>query len=200
MLLTLIRHGEVNGRVHVLRGRNDEALSETGAQQLCEIAEIIQPDVMTVVSSPLQRCIAFARAFSDQRQLPLHIIDDLREIDFGDWENLTLAEAQARDPECFHAFQHDTENWQPPNGERYSLFRHRVQQALQQIIKLNASHVLAITHGGVIRALLADCLQLSPASAARIGIPLAGLCHLWIDEQGLGSLLRLHWLGSSCAH
>lgn len=198
MLLTLIRHGEVDGRSQVLRGRSDDVLTERGHQQMNDIVNVIQPDITAIVSSSLQRCRVFASNLSEQRQLPLQIIDELREIDFGDWENLTLDEINTRYPECFHTFNHDTENWQPPAGEHYAAFRTHVRHALQHIINMKSSHVLAITHGGVIRAILADCLQLTPASAARIGVPLAGMCQLWIDENGSGSLLRLQWLEKPC--
>jgi len=198
MLLTLIRHGEVNGRPQVLRGRSDDALSERGYQQMHDIVATIQPAITAIACSPLQRCHAFALALCAARQLPFETLNDLREIDFGAWENLTLTEAETRDPECFHAFKHHTEQWQPPDGEHYSAFRQRVRKAVMHIAKTETTHLLAVTHGGVIRALLAECLQLSPASAACIGIPLAGMCQLWIDEQGAGSLLRLNWLSEPC--
>jgi len=200
MLVTLIRHGEVTGRAQVLRGRSDDALIERGYQQMHDIVATIEPAITTIACSPLRRCHAFAIALSETRQLPLEIISDLREIDFGDWENLTLAEAESRDPECFDMFKHQTEHWCPPNGESYDHFRQRARSALKQMIVIDTKHLLAVTHGGVIRALLAECLHLSPASAARIGIPLAGMCQLWIDKQGVGSLLRLNWLDAPCAH
>lgn len=198
MLLTLIRHGEVNGRSQVLRGRSDESLSEHGYQQMQTVVDTVQRPIHCVVTSPMQRCHHFAKEWSTQNNKPLHILDALREIDFGDWENLTLQEAEAHDPQCFHMFKHDTEQWQPPNGESYQQFRARVRQSLQEVIAINSKHVLAITHGGVIRAMLAELLQISPLSAARIGIPLAGLCQLWVDDNGTGSLLRLDWLEQSC--
>jgi len=198
MLLTLIRHGEVNGRAQVLRGRTDDELASQGYEQMHEIVNTISTGMTAITTSPLKRCRDFATLLSEQRQLPLHVINELREIDFGAWENMTLAEAEAHDVQCFHTFRHNTEHWQPPGGERYSVFRERAKVALQQIVSLNSSHVLAVTHGGVIRAILAECLQLAPSSAARIGVPLAGLCQLWIDEDMTGSLLRLQWIDRPC--
>jgi alpha-ribazole phosphatase len=198
MLLSLIRHGEVNGRAQVLRGRSDDELTKHGEQQMRDIVATLHTDITAIACSPLRRCHIFAQAFSQQRDLPLHVINELREIDFGEWENLTLAEAETRDPDCFRMFKQQTELWQPPGGERYAAFRERIREILPQIRNINTSHLLVITHGGVIRALLAEYLQLSPTSAAHIGIPLAGLAQLWIDEQGVGSLLRLNWLGEPC--
>lgn len=205
MLLTLLRHGEVTGRAQVLRGRSDPPLSAYGAQQLQRALDSIDTRITALACSPLQRCSVFAEQQAQTRQLPLHRIDALREIDFGAWEELTLQEAQARDAECFTAFQQDTANWSPPNGEPYAAFRMRTHDGLKQLCAIGTSHLLAITHGGVIRALLAELLELSPASAARLGIPLAGIAQLWIDDADLhqesirGSLLRLHWLESPCA-
>ena len=198
MLVTLLRHGDVEGRAQVLRGRSDPKLSAHGLAQLEQAFAGMQPEVTCVVSSPLRRCCEFAHAIAQRRHIPLHIIDALREIDFGDWEDRTLQEVELRDPACFAQFKNDTQHWCPPNGESYALFRTRVRDGLEQLRAIHTRHLLVVTHGGVIRALLAELLQLTPASAARFGIPLAGICQLWLDETG-GSLLRLHWLETPCA-
>ncbi|MGE3533197.1 MAG: histidine phosphatase family protein [Steroidobacteraceae bacterium] len=204
MLLTLLRHGDVEGRAQVLRGRSDPVLSAYGQQQLQLAIASIEPAITAVVTSPLQRCHAFAQQYAQQHNLPLQRSEELREIDFGDWEELTLAEAEAHDPAYFTQFKQDTANWCAPHGEAYAAFRERVRTALTIIASMKTRHILAITHGGVMRALIAELLQLSPASAARIGVPLAGICQLWLDEQVpdepiQGSLLRLHWLDAPCA-
>ena len=198
MLLTLLRHGDVEGRAQVLRGRSDPVLSSHGAQQLQQAFDSLQPNITCIASSPLRRCSEFSQRIAHQHDLPLHVVKTLREIDFGDWEELTLQEAEANDAACFAQFKHDTEHWCPPNGESYAQFRQRVREGLAQLRAIQAAHLLVITHGGVIRALLAELLQLTPASAARFGIPLAGICQLWVDEQG-GNLLRLHWLEAACS-
>jgi alpha-ribazole phosphatase len=197
MLLTLLRHGDVEGRAQVLRGRSDPALSSYGNQQLQQALASLQPPTC-IASSPLRRCAEFSQRTAEQHRLPLHIFNTLREIDFGDWEELTLAEAEAHDPACFAQFKQDTANWCPPNGESYAQFRRRVRDGLTQLRAIQTSHLLVLTHGGVIRALLAELLHIMPTSAARFGIPLAGICQLWVDEQG-GSLLRLHWLEAPCS-
>ena len=206
MLITLLRHGEVIGRPQVLRGRSDPALSAQGHEQLQRAWQTFTPDITHIVSSPLQRCSSFATQQAQQQQLPLTIIDTLQEIDFGDWEELTLDEARAHHPDCFARFQHDTWNWCAPNGEAYVEFRMRMRQALLQLQSIATRHLLVITHGGVIRALLAELLALSPSSAACIGVPLAGFCQLWLDDgysnKPAGapgaSLLRLQWLEPTC--
>jgi len=204
MLLTLLRHGDVEGRAQVLRGRSDPLLSPHGEQQLQLAWQSIEPAVTAVACSPLRRCALFAQQQANELQLPLQCIDELREIDFGDWEELTLSEAETYHPASFAQFKHDTDHWCAPNGESYSTFRGRIRTALMQLAATDTQHLLVVTHGGVIRALLAELLQLSAASAARIGVPLAGICQLWLDDEQAriqpitGSLLRLHWLEPPC--
>jgi alpha-ribazole phosphatase len=202
MLITLLRHGDVEGRTQVLRGHSDAPLSLHGWEQLHRVWSVTTPAVTHIASSPLTRCYAFAHKQATRHQLPLTLLDDLREIDFGEWDNLTLAEAATRDPDCFARFKHDTLNWQPPSGEAYVDFRARVRRVIPALQQTDAVHLLVVTHGGVIRALLAELLDLTPDSAARIGMPLAGFCQLWLDDAGdhlaHASLLRLQWLDPVC--
>jgi alpha-ribazole phosphatase len=196
MLLTLLRHGEVAGRAQVFRGRTNTALSAHGEAQMQIAAQCFAtPPVTALLTSPLQRCFGFAQHYSTQHHAPLKVVEELREIDFGDWEELTPDEACTRDPECFAQLKHDTQNWQPPQGESYLTFRQRVRAAIKMIADIQtiqaADHLGIITHGGVIRALLAEYLQLSATSAARIAVPLAGSCQLWLDKEQGAQLLYL---------
>lgn len=205
MLITLLRHGDVHGRAQVLRGHRDEPLSDTGWRQLQRVWDASTPAFTHIASSPLQRCLAFASQQATQHALPLTTLETLCEIDFGDWDGLTLAEAKAYNPDCFTQFEQDTFNWQPPNGESYRAFRLRVRSAIHTLHATQAHHLLVVTHGGVIRSLLCELLGLSPDSAARIGVPLGGYCQLWLDDAPFAgqdvpraSLLRLQWLDPIC--
>jgi broad specificity phosphatase PhoE len=189
-----------SSHAQVLRGRSDYRYPHMA----CATATAVDSIDTASPHWPARRCNALrvAPAAGQYIAVPLHQIDALRG-DFGDWEELTLHEAQTRDPKCFEQFKQDTANWCPPNGEPYVAFRQRVHLGLQALCRLRTTHLLVFTHGGVIRALLADLLGLSPASAARFGVPLAGIVQLWIDDDNWsepvrGSLLRLHWLGSPC--
>lgn len=196
MLLTLLRHGEVVGRPNVFRGRSDPLLSAAGNSQLAGAARcFITPPVTALLTSPLQRCFQFAQYYSTRYHVPLKVVEELREIDFGDWEDLTSEEAGARDPTCFAQLKHDTDHWCPPQGESYAEFRQRVRVALAGINDIQTSqaadHLGVVTHGGVIRALLAEYLQLTANSAARIAIPLASSVQLWLDKELGPQLLYL---------
>ncbi|NIU60591.1 MAG: histidine phosphatase family protein, partial [Pseudomonas stutzeri] len=70
-----------------------------GWQQMRDAVALAGPwDVL--VSSPLQRCAAFARELAAERRLPLRIEPELRELHFGAWEGRSAAELMSTDAEA----------------------------------------------------------------------------------------------------
>lgn len=174
-LVTVLRHGEVAGPANVLRGRSDDALSETGWQQMRAACAAFDPRPDRIISSSLRRCCEFAQQFAAQHALPLTIHDDLREIDFGDWELLSTDQARAASPELFERFHTDPSGVTPPQGEAFDDFRQRALAAFDACVEqASGDHLLLITHAGVMRVLLSGLLNLSWADAWRIALPPTG--------------------------
>lgn len=174
-LVTVLRHGEVAGPANVLRGNTDTPLSEAGWRQMHAACAALDALPGRIVTSPLARCREFAQAFSAQHALPLDIQEDLREIDFGDWENLGTEQARAASPELFERFHANPEGITPPGGEAFDAFRQRALAAFDACIEqTRGDHLLLITHAGVMRVLLSGLLNLSWADAWRIALPPAG--------------------------
>ncbi|OFZ68328.1 MAG: hypothetical protein A2Z01_00900 [Betaproteobacteria bacterium RBG_16_58_11] len=174
-LVTVMRHGAVEGPVNVLRGSSDTPLSDVGWQQMRAAFAALDTPVTAIASSPLARCSAFAQALAAQQALPLNLHHDLREIDFGDWENLTPDAAQAASPELFAKFQTSPEGTSPPDGEPFDAFKQRVLAAFVACLaQSRGGHLLMLTHAGVMRVLLTDKMNLPWATTYRIAIPPAG--------------------------
>ncbi len=95
MKLILARHGETHwnkGR-RVQGGGSDIELNELGLKQAARLAEFLKDaDIDAVMSSPLKRALASARAIAGQHKLPLEINDGLREIAVGELEGLSLSD------------------------------------------------------------------------------------------------------------
>lgn len=193
MLLTLIRHGEVQGRPCVFRGRRDPALTPDGWAQLERAAcTFDDPLVGRVVSSTSRRCSEFASVWTRRRNIELCRVATLREIDFGAWEEMTQDEARAHDAVCFEQLQRDPEHWRAPGGESYGEFRERVRDELHAILDGAAQHVGVLTHAGVIRVVLCDALNIAPRDAMRVALPPACVCRLSYESDGAAMLLALH--------
>ena len=174
-LITVLRHGELEGPANVLRGSSDTPLSGTGWQQMRAACAALDPPVTAIATSPLIRCRTFAQAFAAQQALPITVHDDLREIDFGAWENLLPDEARTSTPELFAQFQTSPEGTSPPDGEPFDAFKLRVLTAFDTCLtQTRGGHLLMVTHAGVMRVLLADKMNLPWATTYHIAIPPAG--------------------------
>lgn len=165
--LDLLRHGQTTGGSG-FRGHLDDPLDATGWQQLREAVAGHGPWA-AVVSSPLQRCRAFAEDIATARGLALHLEPDLRELGFGDWEGRTAAELMVDQAEALGRFWADPYGFTPPNGEPLVAFERRVLAAIERLLAQHREGpLLVVTHGGVIRLLLARARRLPPARLLEI--------------------------------
>lgn len=178
--LELLRHGETE-QGGGLRGSLDDALTAQGWAQLRAAVQGAGP-WDRLISSPLQRCARFAEELAVARALPLHYEPGLQELHFGDWEGRSAAALMETDAEALGRFWADPYAFTPPNGEPLLQFEARVLGALQ---RLGAAHsgecLLLVTHGGVMRLLLArarglprnELLQVNVGYAQRFRLGLA---------------------------
>jgi probable phosphoglycerate mutase len=102
-------------------------------------------------------------------ELPVtdYALDDrLREIGYGVWEGLTLAESEAADPEIYARRLADKWTVGPRGGETYADVQVRVRAWYDQL----QSDTVAVAHGGTCRALMVSLGLETPASAAELYI------------------------------
>ena len=153
MIVELLRHGEPEGGQRYRGHGCDDPLSVDGwAQMRQAVARDDHWDL--VVSSPLQRCRAFAEEHAGERGCPLLLVPDLREVGFGAWEGRTRVDLQRERPDEYRAFYADPVNARPAGAEPLGEFRRRVEAAfLSEVVAHDAERVLAVVHAGVIRAL-----------------------------------------------
>lgn len=196
LLVTLMRHGTVEGRPYVFRGAADPPLSALGWTQMERAyARAALPPPDAIASSPLARCRAFAERAAAEAQLPLAIAPDLAEMRFGAWEELTGDEARALDAARYEAFRADPRATAPPGGERYDEFAARVEAGLRTLADGRTGHLLVVTHAGVIHATLAHALGLAATSIHRIALPPAATCRLSLLDGAAPVLLALNFAG-----
>ncbi|MCX4216898.1 MULTISPECIES: alpha-ribazole phosphatase family protein [unclassified Pseudomonas] len=181
--LDLLRHGEteLGGG---LRGSLDDALTEKGWAQMRE-AVIGKGPWDRLVSSPLQRCARFAEELSAQRDLPVSLDKNLQELHFGAWEGQSAAALMETDAEALGLFWADPYGFTPPQGEPVSDFSARV---LAAVMRLHAAHagerVLLVSHGGVIRLLLARARGLPREQLLNVEVAHGALFSLIVSADG----------------
>ena len=183
LYLDLLRHGEteLGGG---LRGSLDDALTEHGWAQLRGAVQGAGP-WDRLISSPLQRCARFAEELAATHSLPLHLEPDMRELHFGDWEGRSAAALMETDAEALGRFWADPYAFTPPNGEPLLHFEARILAALQRLQQRHAGErLLLITHGGVMRLLLARARGLPRQDLLQVNVGYAQRFRLRLDADG----------------
>jgi alpha-ribazole phosphatase len=159
--LILVRHAEpaehARGRCY---GSLDVGLSSAGAHDAERLATL-ECDV--VYSSPRIRAIDTARAITTTIQVD----DDLRELDFGELEGRTYDEIAASEPELYRAWMERPTTVTFPGGESFAILKKRALRALDRIRTAHDCAVV-VTHGGVIRAALAEWLSMPDEAIFRL--------------------------------
>ena len=137
-----VRHGQTEYNVRgILAGSTDVALTAEGVREAAAASEILagQP-LRHICSSPLRRARETARLIAAPHGLPLAVIDDFRERDWGDWEG--------------GAFPATLGHPQPPGGETLDAYLARIGRALDTFFALTGDGpALVVAHGGVFHAL-----------------------------------------------
>lgn len=190
LYLDLLRHGEpVGGRRY--RGSIDDPLSETGWRQMHAAAERIRGHE-AVWTSPLSRCREFAEEMAGRARIPCRIEAGFREIGFGEWEGHSAADLARSQPEAQARFWADPVHATPPGAEPLVDFRARVAAALENLQEEHPrGHVLVVGHGGLIRVLMLEVLQLPLEAFTRIQVPYASVTRLRLDPDPQASPMLL---------
>jgi probable phosphomutase (TIGR03848 family) len=166
MLVTtvlLLRHGRTTSNAEaILAGWTPGVeLDDVGREQVELLARRLQEVRFgAVLTSPLERCRQTAEAIVTRRRrdLPLHTEVDLAECRYGDWTGQQL-EVLAKDP-LWEVVQHHPSGVTFPGGESLAQMQSRSIAAIRRWnrrLGLGATYV-AVTHGDVIKAILADAL------------------------------------------
>jgi 2,3-bisphosphoglycerate-dependent phosphoglycerate mutase len=168
--ILLARHGETDwNRENRFQGHADPPLNETGRAQAAQLAAVLAAEPLAAVySSPLRRAFETAQILAAPHGLEPVPVDALREVDVGSWEGLTRAEIEERFPEQFARWRDYEAGWK--DGESYEEMSRRV---IAGLLELAAAHegerILAVSHGGPVRAAYALADGITQSEARRRG-------------------------------
>ncbi len=150
--LSILRHGITDANENgVYIGKTDLPLSQNGREALQEKFDTHEyPKVQRVYSSPLERAVQSAEILFPDREIV--IVDDLREMDFGVFENLSVDDLIELD--SYKKWLKGGLDNPPPNGESLRNMMLRCYSALNLMIldmmKEGITHAGAVTHSGIL--------------------------------------------------
>lgn len=150
MTFYLIRHGKTQGNLEgrYIGCRTDEPLCAQGA---AELAGRRLPPVRRVFSSPMLRCVQTAKILFPG--MTPEIAGDLRECDFGAFENLCYAELNGRAD--YQRFIDSGGEMPFPGGESRTVFAGRCVRAFERCTAgLPEGDYAFIVHGGTIMSIM----------------------------------------------
>lgn len=184
--LILVRHAEpeanARGRCY---GTLDVRLSETGRRRALELGEqLAAADASAVFASPRIRAVETAELVAQARGLHVSVRGDLRELHFGSLEGRRYDEIAVAMPELYQRWMAAPTTVEFPGGESFADLRAR---AVAAVASIRARHrhatSIVVTHGGVIRAVVADVLELPPEAIFRFAVGYASATVIdWFEE------------------
>ncbi|WP_047541849.1 alpha-ribazole phosphatase [Methylotenera versatilis] len=190
MKLTLIRHTRLQIAPGICYGQSDIDVASTFIQE-CEKTKTKLDGMIfdAAYSSPLQRCEKLANALN----IGAPIIDHrLKELHFGDWE-LHAWDAIPRD--FFDVWAQNYAHTAPPNGETFSQLQVRGINFLDEILSCHpAGNIAIVTHGGMIRALLAHVLNMPLKGLFRFNIDYGSITQLEFGDVNLGAVPKINFV------
>ncbi|WP_296605978.1 histidine phosphatase family protein [Nocardioides sp.] len=163
----LVRHGRTTANASgVLAGRTPGVrLDETGTAQAARAGErLAGVPLAGIVSSPLERCRQTARAIAAARPDAPRIATDrgITECDYGSWQGRALKELAKE--KLWSLVQTQPSAAVFPDGESMSAMQARAVAAVRRHdAALEAEHGsgavwVAVSHGDIIKSVLADAL------------------------------------------
>ncbi|MDE5771054.1 MAG: histidine phosphatase family protein [Ruminococcus sp.] len=188
--ISVIRHGmtEANEK-GIYIGKTDLPLSSKGAAEIAsKIDEFDYPTVHRVYSSPLKRCTETADILFPETEIKT--VDDLRELDFGDFENKSVEELLNNAD--YKKWLKGGKDSRSPNGESLEEMTARTYKALHNIIidMMNdgITHSAMITHAGIISNML-SCFGLPKYDPKTLNAPFGEgfdiivTAQMWLNSQ-----------------
>jgi probable phosphoglycerate mutase len=151
--ICLVRHGETPWNAERrIQGQIDIGLNEAGQRQAAAAGRWLRGrGISALYSSDLQRARRTAEAIGAALGLEPVLHPQLRERCYGIFEGLTYAEAQARYPEGYAAFEGRNADYAFENGESLRALFDRVTGKLVELAAAHAGQAIAVVvHGGVL--------------------------------------------------
>ena len=180
MLIYLVRHTPVGVPLGQCYGRTDVPLAPDWRDEIPDVRARLgglDLNAADVVSSPAKRCRLLAEALGARPRLDPR----LAEFDFGDWEGKQWESLPRAELDAWHG---DLAAYQVPGGESLLQVAARVWDAFEATcVKADRDYVW-VSHGGTIRALLTQLLDMPLHQVFRLQVDHGGVSCVQVGPHG----------------
>lgn len=157
LTIYLTRHGLTEWNVNRrMQGWGNGELTEKGIRDAKALGNrLADTTIDKVYSSSSKRAYETAQYIIGDREISLIQMEDLREMNFGDWDGRIREEVEAEYPEDFKTFWEKPHLYDRNSGETFEHVRKRAVQAFERIIEENKEGtILIVTHSIFLRVLM----------------------------------------------
>lgn len=161
MTLYFVRHGETDWNVKKkIQGKTDIPLNENGRRQARELAGVLSEkkqagafSVARVYMSPQLRAAETAQISAGALGVECVVLDELREMDLGEWEGSNWDRIRETYGETYHYWNAHRRYTHTPGGESYDEVLGRTLKALAVILERETEDVLIVSHSAILMSL-----------------------------------------------
>ena len=141
------------------QGRTDSAagvpLTDSGIEAVRRSArELADQDIAMVYAGAGEAERQSAELIAREITSKVKTVKNLRELDYGLWQGLTVEEIHRRQPKLYRQWVESPASVRPPNGEALAEGRQRLRKALKTLLKHNKNAPVLLVLRPVILGLL----------------------------------------------
>jgi broad specificity phosphatase PhoE len=176
--LLLVRHGLTDHNVNLrVAGYTDIEMNEEGLRQVEKLGKRLADEkIDAVYCSDLKRAVDTAKAAVSGRKVDITLSPELREMNFGAAEEKTFSELREEFPDITESVMNFEAGMSFPGGETFAEFVIRVRGFLKNIEKYDKDDtVLLVSHGGTLKILVCELLEIDQSHWYQMGIDNASL-------------------------
>jgi len=192
--IILVRHGETESNINkTYCGWTDISLNERGIEQArCAAGKLESSNIDGIFSSPLKRTLETAQIINNNFKLDIVCSDDIKERNFGCWDNLTYQQIFKDYPEELKLWEQDWLNYCMNGGESALHAHRRVAGFADRLVEECSGSILIVTHLGSIRSIISHMLGLGIEGTWRFRVDNGSISRIMVNAEGYAYLTALN--------
>ncbi|MBR5641498.1 MAG: histidine phosphatase family protein [Firmicutes bacterium] len=201
MKLLLIRHPATEAlKKRIIYGRSESPLTAEGVASIIWAAQKLKDlDLAALYCSPQERARLLADGIAKEHPgLPVRIDERICELHCGIYEQLTMEEAMAADPEDAHKFIYEFGFHRPRGGENFEDVKARTGPFLKDVTVefgkegYNERPIAVVSHAMAIRSMISHLLGYGLNDIWHFHLQPTGMLEIDYDvENQFGSLVSM---------
>jgi len=161
----LVRHGQTAwNKDQRFRGRKDVPLSEQGLQEAQLVADALQGEnIELICASPLSRSMQTLAPLAQRLGSEVNPFEDVIDMNFGEWEGLSLAEAEKKYPDLFKLWVETPDKLTFPQGESLAQVQARAMRGISRLaVEFPEAVIVVCSHRVVCKLIMLGLLGVKP--------------------------------------